>query len=635
MPEELNPGQSAVRRLVMECKDSITGKRQIAGYHCGPYMPILFLMFGSACEEQKIQQVKETTELAWNSIQGNLKILQYPHPVQKEQLIKNMEAAITQLKSLPDGIFRVYNNTRIYFFLEGEDEEFNEYIRMLDENLTDSFEMVQVLVVLQTDESTLEKKKRARRQISAVSELKRERKIQGALILSNVLQNGRILNSEEKNMQYRIAADIAFLSNSYELSTGMEHEISREIADTLMRENQMCTAAYIKRNKPSEKIARATLRAMIRFHEERERAVLESDGFDNSSHGFRKRLTPNQEDGVFGLEKYFREEVRKNFPRGVRLEDFPYFPEMDTIRKKGIGTSAELEGMMRSCTQGVWELFVQYNYTDQVKEFIREKREEIYGVIKNYLNREFSYEEILEYADHASVKEDILKDLKQILPAANGFPAEDPDRMLVYLAEKKARELFFAEIGDIAEKAFLDVCEMCRRFRNIVADTEALLGIGYFPDAICSFYEQRVRELYSCEKYRQDMNQICDNIQQYCEQLKAVFLRYTAEYPKIYLTSFEKELANRIEENTMGTILEDLGYKNRKLEDECRFQYGKIPEGNCYCIAFAKAAFIPNLEQQRDLMGRLFCTSRQESVERIMLCPFECESDLPEGGTES
>lgn len=632
MPEELNPGQSAVRRLMEECKESITGRRHIAGYHCGPHMPILFLAFGSACEQEKLQLVRETIELAWNNIQGNLIIMQYPEAVEKEKLFREMDENIARLKSLPEGIFRTYNNTRVFLFLEGEDARFDEYVKLLDEDFGNSFEMLQMIIVLLLDERTLEKRKRARKQLSALARLRSERKIQGVLVLSNVLQNGRIIGENDRKTQYRIAADVAFLSDSYEIATGMEYAISREIADTLMRENQMCTAAYIKLSKPSDKIVRATLKTMIDVHEEKEREIQESDEFDSSSHGFRKRLTEHKEDGIFGLEKFFRDEIEKNFPKGVHLEDFPYFSGMDTIRKKGVESAAELEAVMRSETQGIWDLFVDWNYTRKVKQFTEEKQGELYSVVKEYLSRKFSYMEILAYGDNTVTREDILKDLEHIAPAPQSLGGGDADLLLRRLAENHARKLFFDGLGKICRQAFLDVYQECRKFSEVVNNARALIGIGYYPDSVCRFYEQRVKELYDFEKYRKDMNRLCGSVEEYCNSLKQIFLRYTEENSKVYLTSFEDELAVRIEENATGTILDGLGFKNRKLEEECRFQYGQIPQGNSYCIAFANAAFIPNLEQQSSLMGKVFRTSRQESVERIMICPFSCDIYPTEGG---
>lgn len=632
MPEELNPGQSAVRRLMGECKETITGQRHIAGYHCGPYVPILFLAFGNACNQEKLQLVKETIELAWNNIQGNLIIMQYPEAVEKEKLFREMDENIARLKSLPDGIFRMYNNTRVFLFLEGGDSRFDEYTKLLDEDLSNYFEMLQLIAVLLVDESTLEKKKRAKKQLAVLSKLKREGKIQGVLALSNVLQSGRIISENDIKTQYRIAADVAFLSDSYEIATGMEYEISREIADTLMRENQMCTAAYIKLSKPLDKIVRATLKTIIDVHEEKEREIQESNEFDSSSHGFRKKLTEHKEEGIFGLEKFFRDEIEKSFPKGVHLEDFPYFSEMDTIRKKGVESAAELEAVMRSESQGIWDLFVDYNYLRKVKKFTEEKQGDLYLVVKEYLNRKFSYMEILTYGENAVTREDILKDLEHIVPAPQVIGGDDADIVLCRLAENRARKLFFDGLGEICRKAFLDVYQECRKYSEVVNNVRALIGIGYYPDTICRFYEQRTKELYDFEKYRKDMNRVCSSVEEYCDSLKKIFRRYTEENSKVYLTSFEEELAVRIEENTTGTILDGLGYKNRKLEEECRLQYGQLPEGNSYCIAFADAAFIPILEQQGRRMGKVFRTSRQESVERIMICPFPCDTYPTEGG---
>ncbi len=633
MPEELNPGESKIRQLLTECSEYITGQKDIAGkrfagYHCGPYRPVLFLAFGDACDEEKIQLLKETVELAWNNIQGNLIIMKYPRSVKKEKLIREMEENIVKLRSVSEGVFQIYNDTRVYLFLEGEDTRLDEYIEVLNGDLNLYLEQIQLVVVMLLNEKTAEKREKAQKQLSALSKLKRERKIHGVLVLSNVLRNGRFLSEEAEKNQYRIAADVAFLSNSYEIATGEEYKISREIEDTLLQDEQMCTAAYIKCSKPSKKITQSTLRTILHIYEKSEQAVLESEGFDSSSHGFRKRLTRKTEEGIFGLETFMQQRLADSFPESVQLEDFPYFPEMQNIRKYGVESSVELEHIMRVNVQGlgIWDLFVKYNYLNKVEDYVSGKSEEIYEKVKDYLKDEFSYTEILAYAENSSVWEAILHDLEEPAIVAKRFSGDDVDSILCKLAEDKARQLFLKKAGNICIRALLDYYEECRKHAKLIKEVRGLVDLGYQPDdAICRYYEHRTEELFPFEKNRKVLGKYCTAIGLYCECLKTVFKQFVGENAGVYLTTFERELANRSESDTTMRILDELGFQNQKLKDECRFQCEKFPEGNSYCIAFAEAEFVDALENQENFKGKVFRTSRQDSVERIMICPLSCE----------
>ena len=310
------------------------------------------------------------------------------------------------------------------------------------------------------------------------------------------------MNGEGELDQYRIAANVAFLSNSYEIERGLEYEISREISDTLMQDGQMCTTAYIRLSKPTAQIVQAVLKRMIETHEEYEESVLESQGFDDSSHGFRKRLS-QKDSGIFGLEKLFREEIAKNLPRNVQIEDFPYFLEMDTIRKKGVSSMRELDGEMNGGTQGVWKLFVEYNYSNKVFRYLNENEQKVYDTALEYINKTFSYKELLAYMDNPITREDILKDLDNLDMGKMREPEEDINRTLGSLAMYKAKKAFDEKAGAICKKALLDAYKMSQEFMQVIGNTRDLIGIGYSSvDVVSKYYRGKVNDLFDYEKNR-------------------------------------------------------------------------------------------------------------------------------------
>lgn len=632
MSEELNPGFELVNNLVKNCKSKIVGQRHIAGYHCGPFTPILFVTFGDVCKKQNVEIIKDTIELAWNNIQGNLIILQYPDMVDEEALIHDMDESIARLKSVPDGIFSTYISTKVFIFLDADDEKYAGYTKLLDGNLLEHFEQLQMVVVAKINEKTREKKRESRKKLSCLMGLKKESKIQGVLVLSNVLRNGRILSSDAELDQYRIAANIAYLSNSYELSTGMEYMISREICEVLFGDNMASTAAYIRLSKPSGVIARTALRKIMDIHEEKENERILSCDFDSSSHGFRKKIAGDKEEGAFGLEKIFRNEICKEFPNMVVIDDFPYFPEVKDLKKNGANSQGELDSQMNAGTMGIWKLFVQYNFISKVERYIQINKENIYQQAKVFLQEKVMYKELTNYMSDPVAKESILKDLDTLDPAPMGMGSvQNVNAMLLKKAQDKARKVFFKEAGVICKEAFLDYCEEVEVFAKIVRDIHQLLNIGFAPNSVSNYYEDKVNYLFDYGKFSRELNHPCNSIKEYCIILEKLFERFVHEYPSVFMASFEDELSSRIDSSATGTILDELGFRNKRLEDECRFEYGEIPVGSSYCIAFAQADFVKNLQEQENVMGKVFKTSRQESVERIMLCSFSCNNFILEG----
>lgn len=637
MPEEFNPGQSLIHDLIQKCKEKITGQKHIAGYHCGPSVPILFAALGNTCKKEQMEMVRETIELAWNNIQGNMIILQYRNGLKKEEFIRDIDENIAKLRSAPEGIFKTYIMAKLFVFLDCDDERFQEYIDILNENIGRRFEQVQIVLVAMLNEKTSDKKRESRRKLSRLTRLKKEDKIQGLLVLSNVLRNGRILTGEAELNQYRIAADVAFLSNSYEIQSGSESMISREIDETLLEAGTVCTAAYIRLSKPSRIIARTALMKMIGIHEKTEDEVINAPDFDRSSHGFRKRLNSRKDEGPFGLEKLFREEVSKCLAKNIYLEDFPYFEQMNALRKDGVSSLGELENIMNCETMGVWKLFVELNYLNKAEEYLRINRDDICRCAKQFLYENFSYREILAYMEDDITRKDIMKDMEHI-ESGSGFSGnpQNVDQALYMLAAGKTRRKFYEEAGKLCREAFLEYYQEAKTFCGIVQTAGQLLRVGFVPNAVSDYYEEKVDGLFNYETFRKRMNIPCNTLAEYCSLLEEIFDRFAQENSKLFMASFEDELSGRISSrNATGTIiLDDLGFKNKKLEDECRLEYGEIPRGISYCIAFAEAEFVKNLQENESAMGKVFKTSRQESVERIMLCSFSCDNFAEEGEDE-
>lgn len=637
----LEKSREAVADLIAECDQRVSARREIAGEFCGPNAPALFIMLGKTCEARYVKQVKETVELGWNSLHQYIRYLEFPGSVSCEELADQAEQAIVKMKKAPKGVFKSFAESRVYVFLDLNEEQAEEYMDLFSEEKNLAKELgfgAQVVLFAMVDQTERKTKELINARIRKIMDCKKARKLAGAMILSNVLKSERILADEELCENYRLAADVSYVSNSYDLMTGKVFDVSNSMTSDLMREDCTCTAAYIKLSKPSEAIAKTILRTMVNQHIEQEKSIVENVDFDRSKYAFFNRLTEtNKENGPFGLDTIFRQQIRQKLPPHHFLQYLPYSEALD--KKKGGCTNVqEVFGLMCPQARDTWMMVEKRYFKNSVKAYVDANKEQLCNMAEEELRKIFPYTEFLAFCENTSQREEIQRDIRsgslfKDVPMTAGT---DVVSMLLWeQGARTARKHFYELAGPVCEEAFNRYLEHAKKFKEIVETESTLLNMGMIEPNIYEFYRDYIKHQMNYSECRKDFLKVFDTPAQWCEHLKELFLNLVEKHADKLDTTFEQELNLRIVNGTTTTIMDELGFKNQRLDAECRLEYGNSPSGNSYCLSYAGAKFVTEIEKHRDEMGDLFASSRQDSVERLMICPFECDISYFNGKEET
>lgn len=635
----INESRKDISELVTNCSQSISGRREIAGEFCGPFSPALFIMLGSACREVNKQQIHETVQLGWNSLNQYIQYLEYPETVSFDTLVNDADAAVTEMKKAPQGAFRAFSDSRMYIFLELADENIEEYLNLFRGKQLISDEIngnCKVILFVMVDETDRKKKKKIYSCMREIMSWKKEDRIAGAMFLSNVLRSGRILSEEEQSINYRLAADVAYVSDSYDLNTQIRYDVSKAMESDILKDGYVSTAAYIQLSKPSAAIARTILRTMVNQHVEQEQSIINETDFDSSKYAFFSRLNPTGGKSAFGLEEIYQENIKKKFPGVILYRYLPYSPELEK-HKGDFQSVGEVKQLLSVQARSVLQVAEYHYFNNCVREYVNENRDLLCQLVEQDLRDKFPYTEFLKYCEKKEQLEEIRKEIQEAAFASQGAgsPAGTSAEELLWEANcVSGRKYFYKLMGPICLEVFDAYLQKVQRFKEIVDTVAGLLNQGLIEANILNYYTDFVKMSMNYNNVRQDYLKVCGSVKEWCAHLEKLFGKMVDDNREKLDTTFEKELDLRLHANSTGTIMEELGHKNKKLSEECRLEYGNSPEGPCYCMAYAGANFVNSIEEYRKEMGSLFTSSRQDSVERLMICPFSCDIHYFDGDEE-
>lgn len=636
---ELNESKKEISELVINCSQSISGRREIAGEFCGPFSPALFIMLGSACREVNKQQIHETVQLGWNSLSQYIQYLEYPKTVSFDTLVNDADAAVTEMKKAPQGAFGTFSDSRIYIFLELADDNIGEYLDIFRGEQLISDEIngnCKIILFVMVDETERKKKKKIYSYMREIMDWKKNDRIAGAMFLSNVLRSGRILSEEEQSINYRLAADVAYVSDSYDLNTLVRYDVSRSMESDILQDGYVSTAAYIHLNKPSGAIAKTILRTMVNQHVEQEQNIINDTNFDSSKYVFFNRLNTSGGKSAFGLEEIYKENVKKKFPGEILYKYLPYSPELEK-HKGDFQSAGEVKQLLSAQARSVLQVVEYHYFNNCVREYVNDNREWLCQMAEQDLREKFPYTEFLKYCEKKGQLEEIRKEIREVtfaslIPVSSGKASAE--KMLWEENCVSGRKYFYKLMGPICLEVFDAYLQKARHFKEIVDTVAGLLNQGLIETNILDFYTDFVKMSINYNNVRQDYVKVCGSVKEWCSHLKKLFEKMVDDNKDKLDTTFEKELDLRLQANSTGTIMGELGYKNQKLAEECRLEYGNSPEGSCYCMAYAGANFVNSIEKYKNEMGSLFTSSRQDSVERLMICPFSCDIHYFDGEEE-
>lgn len=611
-----------VKNLIKQCTEYISKKNNFIGFQYGPYSPVLFIGLGDAfLENEYMNSINDTIRQGWNNISEQNLVLSYPDEIKSiDELLDDIDFHIVQLKSTRN-IFRIYHDVKLVFFLDSKDEKIDSYIQLFEEKEL-AWELdAQIILAIMVAEKTRKERMESRKKVEKLCSLRKKKRIDSLIVLSDKLYNGRFLSEEEKADNYRIVANLIYLANSYDIPKSMKIDASTTMSKVLFQSETGCTASYIGLSKPSKAIAQSTLIGILDLQTK----IIKAMDFDASSHAFRKRMNR------FSLEESFELELQKRCIRPDQMRYFPEFPGKDNLRKGNITDFLEFHQIMEEGTEGIWSRFVKENFVQVAERYFELKKEEIRESIQNEILKTYSDYELLEFKKES--EEEILRDLSELQPLMTGILRNDAklEQNLWILATNKAKQEFYQRTGKLAQEVLKEIWEKAEAFQKIKDETRQRLNIGFIPSQVTDYYENRVGHLFEYDRYKKQLDTVCESVEEYCDNLRKVFENYTTAHEDIYMCSFEDEIALRTDGGAHA-IMDSLAFQNAGfMQDECRFNFGGIPNGDSYCMVFSQAKFIRNLKDEAKDEW-IVETSRQEIVERMQVYNFDCNKFL--GGEE-
>ena len=614
-----------VKRFIDSCANYIISNDDQTGHKCGPYFPVLFMSFGKTCEKENLDIVRESISKGWTRFKEYLTVMEYPSLSDiDEYFFDELDECMMKLKAAKEGTFRLYNTVKLFVFLNTNDKDFDAYLDLIA-RIKEEFPECIVVVSLMIDEKARFDRKTLPSKIARVCRLRSQEKIQGLIMLSNQLKNGRNLSPVEEVDNYRIVANIVYISNSYNMEQGQYFPIARELDELILQNHSAITASYLRMSKPVHKMARTILKEIIHIQYLQEQDFIKDTPFEHIMQEFQVKI------GRFELDSYFSNITKGRFPNPNEFCYFPYFNKKLIMKHASF---EEIRLLMNELTHGMWDLFEQKNFVEPMELYFKRHEEEILAYIKSKVEENFSYAELLAYTKDRERKREVMQKIQQIYAVKeNKFSRHiSVEQRLYSLGIVRAKEYYYRRISDSIDKILDESAKEAKEFRDIILQVKTALEDGFFTDSLTDYYRKKVLQTFDYRKYQKHLCTPVETMEQYCEQLKQVYQEYVSEFHDIYLTTFEEEIANRLGKSSTN-IMEALGFKNKNFFSmECRFDYTGVPSGNTYCLVFEQASFIKELEKQNQ-EEKIFVTGRQDCAERMMICNFSCQDFILEEET--
>ena len=622
--------------LLDQCEQKISGRKEMTGTSCGPNSPALFVLLGSSCAEEKASQVKQTIALGWNRLHQYITYLEYPEPIDYSIFLDAAEEKIDSMTYAPEkSAFREFDTIKIYVFLELNDENADAYLNLFDRTNTLGKELERdcQIVLFALFEEKRKTKKMVYPRIRKLMKIKEEDKVAGVVLLSDSLYGG---NRTDLFVNYRLAADIAYISNSYDISTMQVSPAGKAMESDIMERGFVTTSSYIQLNKPADAIAETTLRALLENHVKQERESIGPD-FDRSKYGFFKKLK-SEKRGTFGLEEKYRSIERNMYPLKTIYQFLPYSPQME--KHKGVYNSyAEVMGLLSPEARMVYQLTEQRYFNHPLDEYIKANEAELKEYLKEYLENTISYTELLEYGKDKEQLELIRNELETSAfenIIRSSAPANEPELILWNGSSTGAKEFFYKKMGPLCREVFDAYYEKAQFTAELTSIVLQYLqsSSSLIKTDIGEYYSYQAKNKMNYAVLKDSFLRTFDSIDEWFRNLKKIFERFVDDNRTEWDTTFEQELALRIAGNTADEIIVNLGFSNDKLVKSCRLSWGNLPDGNTYCMVYSGAEFIDELKKIMKPKDNLFMSSRQDSVERLMISKISCSSSCFTGYEE-
>lgn len=634
-----------LNNLIRDCSDFISDRNNMAGQNVGPFAPAVFVFMGKTGQARFADTVRSTLDQGWVSFSSFIEYLKYDNTVTFDKVAKDVEVSVNRERQVKD-IFKKFD-PRINVFIDSSDPDIEIYMKELfrkEKKIThECTGSSMIAIYLMVDEMSHSSRKVAFQYIREVLDLKRAHKISAGVVLSNVLYNNSVLGDESLQENYRLAANLAYISNTYDVNNGgMEglNSVSRKMSSDIYGSDgrdSIITAGYLHYEKPVEPIARTVLNALITRNINNAKGVLE--GEKRSHIDFKQKYL---EKDLFGLEKLYeeiyRDVIKPQANKGAPQNIYQFLPDSPDLRtnKKTLTNSDEVRCLLSPQAKAVVSAIEDFYVKDVLHEYMEEHKLAYKQNLMKSLQSKISYVELYAFCQNESELNALKKDIQNmsarpehVVEGAGNWSGT----ILWAEAVKHGEKQFFDSMKPVCIQVLDEYLKMIEQFFELERDVCTGINQGQIESTIRSFYSDKVAKI-SENDFRNLFSEIYTDIEAFCKHLQDVFVQFSKE--NSLNISLWRELLTRLQaEDATVTMRNLLGFKNQmgRMIESCRLNYGKSPEGKLYCLVYkgADGSFVEELRKELqngegEDPEELFESSLQDMVERIMICRIDCNT---------
>ena len=391
-----------IRALIRECSSELKKSSRTEGnprsreYYC----PMLTFFWNGITDAGK-ETVQERLAETWVLSDGAVQFLDGDVHADIKQAIHD---GMILIRSRPDlqtiSSFRTMTDGLVFHYVSSDSPElYLELERIKEGAVGRYFGMNQTLTLVFLMCNHRDNPQRAMDAIQSLIELRAACPKVTAVVLSNMLSNGRVLDENSNAENYRLAANIQALADSPNQGGNLRSNLFQQ-------NDQMITASYLLIQKPCREIAESTLHCILESRKElAERDYDSWKELAGASIAFQNEISGGIGKGIPCLEDLFENVIRPQLPI---LKDMEYIPGWEKTTKEDSFSSADEK------TKGFLGAFVRQNFFDLQYRLVGPDVEKaLRQTFRQEMTDKFDYLFISEYFDKCS------EYLKDILPATS------------------------------------------------------------------------------------------------------------------------------------------------------------------------------------------------------------------------
>lgn len=628
--EEFKSGKELLEMCIRKLNENQQGK---TGGNRALYPTLIIFMGEKSCRYLNV--VKNTLDDNWD----NAGFLQYINVFKQEKeyrayravnmerrnecewdtsnpqaFEKTLNEAMEEMLEKEDRIFENKTRTKMEFVLDATDTYAEEYYKFFCKvNTAMPIRHLKTMFVMLDQRPTEECVEKSDHFLKM---LVSEKQKHTTYLISNYMKSGALLGDDRIWQNYRLVSNIILLGGNK----------GKDVTHKERLFGGLKTVSYILLTKPTDEIARVSLKALMECI------------YDVAKEKNKKQITDKEIKEKLGItdineikwaEELYREKLLIKLPREHMLECLPFQKEYGTkqIQKRKSLTIEQADWD----TMGVWKLFMERNYIQPVLKYfdLKENKEYADSLICSQIQKSFTY------IDFLTLNEDELEFLLQREYVSQGGRNEERwSQKLHLLGINESKKRFY----DCMKKRLKEQLEFYRKvaieykenYEQYQEEIEKESGkVGGEEKTIIDFYWKTVKEFMGMngEKYVDALFALPTFKEDILKRIWEIWLKLIEK--DIYTYDFESELDRRL--NTLTPeqkhmFIQDKLQKN--LDGSMRLKTVLDPsvrKACCYYLVNENANYAKELKK-KDGFGAefmLYSLNRTDCIEQMEIYDIE------------